>query len=133
MIYLGVFCVVHVCKLGETSFKRKHAYRILQCKYVVHCAGGEPSYVMHNNLDYSADVCSRGNLLCVVHLDALYLLLLCVVWCVQLGKPIIVHFVQSTLCCASFCAVEETSYKSKHAYCTLHWTMLLLCAVLSVQ
>ena len=124
---------MHVCTLGETSFKRKHAYRILQCKYVVHCAGGEPSYVMHNNLDYSADVCSRGNLLCVVHLDALYLLLLGVVWCVQLGKPIIVHYVQSTLCCASFCAVEETSYKSKHAYCTVHWTMLLLCAVLSVQ
>ena len=96
------------------------------------CSPGT-SYVMHNNLDYSADVCSRGNLLCVVHLDALYLLLLGVVWCVQLGKPIIVHFVQSTLCCASFCAVEETSYKSKHAYCTVHWTMLLLCAVLSVQ
>ena len=46
---------------------------------MLYIAVEETSYVMHNNLDYSTDVCSRRNHLCIMHLDALYLLLLCAV------------------------------------------------------
>ena len=70
---------------------------------MLYIAVEETSYVMHNNLDYSTDVCSRRNHLCIMHLDALYLLLLCVV----------------------LCAVEENSYC---AFCAI--LLGVFCAVL---